>query len=223
MKQLPGIFLAVFVLLFSLAAKAATGDTLSAVVNGVNVYDAPSTAAQLIMKLDQGRKLKELRREGPWIKVIIYGELGKDGWVHSSSVAPLSTGTEKAPEPDVSAGKPDQQARKASSPPFMLVVKGAPQRFRGRCRLVNHDGATKEITIVGRVPKTYAMNGKAVRCRVDRVEQRAGTLRVELYAQGRSIPLGANQTSAAFGCVHVRSNGPWGKAFGRRCSRVAIF
>ena len=223
MKQLPGIFLAVFVLLFSLAAKAATGDTLNAVVNGVKVYDAPSTAAQLIMTLDQGRKLKELRREGPWIKVIIYGELGKDGWVHSSNVAPLSAGTEKAPEPDVSAGKPDQQPRKTAGPSFMLVVKGAPQRFRGRCRLVNHDGATKEIPIGGRVPKTYAMNGKAVRCRVDRVEQRAGTLRVELYAQGRSIPLGANQTSAAFGCVHVRSNGPWGKAYGRRCSRVAIF
>ncbi len=223
MKQLLGIFLAVFVLLFSLAAKAATGDTLNAVVNGVTVYDAPSTTAQLIMTLDQGRKLKELRREGPWIKVIIYGELGKDGWVHSSGVAPLSARAEKAPQPDVSADRPDQQARKAAEPSFLLVVKGAPQRFRGRCRLVNHDGATEKITFVGRVPKTYAMNGKAVRCRVDRVEQRAGTLRVELYAQGRSIPLGANQTSTAFGCVHVRSNGPWGRAFGRRCSRVAIF
>ncbi len=67
MKQLLGIFLAVFVLLFSLAAKAATGDTLNAVVNGVKVYDAPSTAALLIMSFDLERMLKVLRREGPWI------------------------------------------------------------------------------------------------------------------------------------------------------------
>ena len=53
--------------------------------------------------------------------------------------------------------------------------------------------------------------------------QRAGTLRVELSAQGRSIPLGANQTSTPFGCVHVRSNVPWDKAFSRRGSGVAIY
>ncbi len=72
-----------------------------------------------------------------------------------------------------------------------------------------------------RESQTELYGGKLVR--PFECPERAGTLRAELYAQGRSIPLGANQTSTAFGCVHVRSNVPRGKAFSRRCSGVAIY
>ena len=221
MKQFMGISFVLVALLFAVPANGATGEILKVRDNGVKIYDAPTSAAQVLMTLDQGRRLKELRRQGPWIKVIIYGEIGKDGWIHSSNVGPMSAGTEKAAKPDLSADSSDKPAQKAAGPQYILVVKGSPQQFRANCRLITHEGATKKIRHVGRVPKAYAMEGKAARCRVDKVDQHAGILIVGLYKQGRSMPLGANSTQSAFGCVSVRSSGPWGKAYGRECSRIA--
>ena len=65
MKQLMRIFLAVFALSFPSAANGTPGDILIAREYGVAVYDAPSSAAQVLITLDEGRKLKELKREGP--------------------------------------------------------------------------------------------------------------------------------------------------------------
>ncbi len=90
MKQPLAIFSAAFVISISSAANGTPGDILVTREDGVDVYDAPSSAAQVLITIDEGRKLKELRREGVWVKVIIYGELGKDGWVHSSGVTPES-------------------------------------------------------------------------------------------------------------------------------------
>ncbi|MCZ6839958.1 MAG: hypothetical protein O7G13_11865 [Alphaproteobacteria bacterium] len=77
MKQLMWIILAAFVLAISSAANGTPGDILVAGEDGADVFDAPSSAAQVLMTVNEGRKLKELKREGLWIKVIIYGEIGK--------------------------------------------------------------------------------------------------------------------------------------------------
>ena len=106
---------------------------------------------------------------------------------------------------------------------FVLVIAGVPQDFRAQCLIVDREGGKKRIHIDGRRPRSYGLHADAVDCRVDRLDQHAGTLMVELYARNGSLPLGANSTDEAFGCVHVRSDGPWGKAYGRRCSRVTRF
>ncbi len=215
------IFLAAFVLSISSAANATPGDILIARSDGVEVYDAPSSAAQVLITVDEGRKLKELRREGLWIKVIIYGEIGKDGWVHSSSVAPESTGTGKAAKPDISADKSTEPVEISAAPDFILVITGSFQEpFRARCQTIDDERVRKTVEFAGRSPNTYTLEGKAVRCRIHRLAGYAGTLEAALHQQGHSKPLGVAQTKAAGGCISVRSKGRWGGAWGQgKCSR----
>lgn len=221
MKQPLWIILAAFVMSISSAANATPGDILTAREDGVEVYDAPSSAAQILLTVDEGRKLKELRREGVWVKVIIYGEIGKDGWVHSSSVAPESAGTEKVAKPDVSTDESREQAETSLGPQFILVITGTPQQqFKARCKSVDRGRAAKKKTFVGLIPHTYVINGDTVSCRVHRLARYAGWLRVKLYKQGSSKPLGVAQTGAINGCISIRSKGRWGRAWEREgCAR----
>ncbi len=216
MKQPLAIFLAAFLISTSVAANATPGDILVTREDEVDVYDAPSSAAQVLITIDEGRKLKELRREGVWVKVIIYGEIGKDGWVHSSSVAPESARTEKVPKPDVSADKSTEQAEILPGPQFTLVITGTrQQQFQVKCKSAERYRGlgSEQKTIVEQVPKTYVIPGISVSCRVRRIHRYPGALRVELYEQGRSKLIGVAQTKAVNGCISARSKGRWGKAW----------
>ncbi len=221
MKQPLFIFLVAFVMSISSTANATPGDILTAREDTVDVYDAPSFATQILMTVEEGRKFKELKREGVWVKVIIYGEIGKDGWVHSSSVAPESAGTENVAKPDVSADESEEPAETSRGPQFILAITGTPeQQFRARCKSVDRGRATKTKAVVGLIPHTFEIEGNAVSCRVHRLAQDAGWLRVKLFDQGRSKPLGVAQTSAKKGCVGVRSKGRWDRDWGRdKCAR----
>ena len=221
MKQPLWILLAAFVMSISSAANATPGDVLVTREDRVEVYDAPSAAAQVLITIDEGRKLKELRREGVWVKVIIYGEIGKDGWVHGSSVAPERAGAEIAAKPDVSADESKEQAETSLGPQFILAITGTPQQqFRARCQTIDHEHVRTTVEFVGRLPTTYTLEGNAVRCRVHRLARYAGTLGVTLNRQGRSRPVAAAQTNAKEGCISVRTQGRWGRAWGKgRCSQ----
>lgn len=221
MKQPLWIFLVAFVMSISSVANGTPGDILTARKDGVEVYDAPSSAAQVVITVEEGRRLKELRREGLWIKVLVFGEIGLDGWVHGSSVAPESAGTEEAAKPDVSAEESEEPAETSLGPQFILAITGTPQQqFRARCKSVDRGRATKTKTVVGWIPHTFVIEGSAVSCRIHKLSQYAGRLGVKLNEQGRSKPLGAAQTSAVKGCVSVRSKGRWGGAWGRdKCAR----
>jgi len=113
-----------------------------------------------------------------------------------------------------------RNSKNCSNQDFTLVISGSSQAFRAVCTVVDGRGKKRRISIKGQGPRSYGLDGEATNCRVDRVDQHAGPLTVELYARISSLPLGTNSTSDAFGCVRVRSDGPWGKAYGRRCSRV---
>ena len=223
MKQRLAILLAAFVISISSAANGTPGDILVTREDGVDVYDAPSSAANVLTTVDEGRKLKELRREGVWVNVIIYGELGKDGWVHSSSVTLESAGTENGAKPDVSADKSKEQAGIPPEPQFTLVITGSiQQRFQVRCKSAEqYTGlASEQKTIVEQVPKTYVIPGFSVSCRVHRLGRHPGGLRAELYEGERSKLLGAAETRAVNGCISVRSDGRWGLAWGvEGCAR----
>ncbi len=216
MKQPLWIILAAFVISISSAANGTPGDILTAREDGVEVYDAPSSAAQILMTVEEGRKFKELRREGLWVKVIIYGEIGKDGWVHGSSVAPESAGTENVAKPDVSADESEEPAETSLGPQFIFAITGTPQQqFRARCQKIDHEGVRTSVRFEGRSPSTYTIEANAVRCRIHRLSRHAGTLGATLHQQGRSEPLGAAQTTATGGCIHIRSTARWGRALGR--------
>ncbi len=222
-RNMIGLIAALSVLVPVSIASAANGETLEARTDRVKVRSAPSWEAPVTMVLERGRKLKELRRSGPWLKAIIYGTTGKDGWVRATEVAPLRSNVRKDASVPESAKKKPRPVPEATSPRFTLAITGTPQPFRARCIIIDDQGAKRRISIEGNRPKSYGLDVSAVDCRVDRIDQHAGTLRVELYAKESSLPLGANFTNEAFGCVHVRSDGPWGRAYGRRCSRVIHF
>ncbi len=225
MKQLFSIFLAACALSISSAARATPGDILIASEDGVDVYDAPGSAARVLLTVDEGRKFLKLRREGVWINVIIYGEMGKDGWVQDSSVAPENAGAQNAAKPDDSAGKSKEQAEIFPAADFALVITGSVhESFRAKCQTIDRNRVRKTVEIVGRTPNTYMLEGNAVRCRIHRLAGYAGVLGATLYRQGRSKPLGTAQTKAAGGCISVRSKGRWGGAWGQgKCSRRASY
>jgi len=201
-------------------AIAATGDTLETRAHDLGVHSSPAAEAPVIMVLEYGRKLKELRRSGEWIKVIIYGTTGRAGWVREASVGPLQSERTKTVPDQKRAGNEPPTLSESGGTGFTLVITGSSQAFKAVCIVVDGQGRKKRISVEGHGPGSYDLDGNAVDCRVDRIDQHAGTLTVELYSRTSSLPLGANSTSEAFGCVHVRSNGPWGRADGRRCSRV---
>lgn len=210
-------------ILHTVAVNAATGSTFKVREDRVAVYAAPSSKSPIIMYLNRGRKLKELRRSGIWVKGIIYGEIGKEGWVRNTQIIVVGSerNTENKPEPPTDSRTHPSQAKPRIR--FVLVVEGASQRFRARCLLLDDTGESRRLRLEGRTPKSFEIRERAVDCRVDRLDQHAGTLGVALYAKGQSIPVGSNSTHGLLGCVHVRSRGPWGKAFGRRCSRGVLF
>jgi hypothetical protein len=221
MKHPLWILLAAFVMSISSAANGTPGDILVTQEDRVEVYDAPSSAAQILITVEEGRKLKELRREGQWIRVLVFGEIGLDGWVHDSSVETKSARATNAAQPDVSANDSVDQEEASLGPRFVLDITGTPQQqIRVRCKSVGENRATIQRSFEARIPNTYEIEGTAVSCRVHRLGRHAGWLRAEIYDQGGSEALGAAQTSANKGCVSVRTRGRWGKAWGRNsCAR----
>ncbi len=228
-----GLAICLLTLLHGRMAVGASGETLYIQTDTAAVRTAPSEDAEVLLSLSKGDKVIEFRRQGNWVKVAIFGRIGKEGWVRDALLgktlpgkAPSSLSEDLSAPPETQskplrADKPEQQVRKAGGPKFTLVVAGVPQRFKALCRLIDRKGVTRKIRFKGRKRTSFALDGRAVRCKVDKVDQRGGLLNVALYERGRSLPVGANQTRAAFGCVRVRSDGPWGRAYGRRCSRVA--
>ncbi len=223
MKHPLWILLAAFVMSISSAANGTPGDILVTQGDRVEVYDAPSSAAQVLITVDEGRKLKELRREGVWIKVLVFGEIGLDGWVQDTGVVPESARPTNAAQPDAPADDSINQEETLLGPHFVLVITGTPQQqFQVRCKAGGRYGGevTKQKTIVEQVPQTYEIPGVAVSCRVRRIHRWPGALKVDFYDQGRANLIGTAQTRAETGCISARSKGRWGNAWViDRCTR----
>ena len=110
------------------AAEASSGDTLYVQSKTTNVHVAPRVNAQHVMRLKRGHKLKELRSKGAWVKVIIYGTLGKVGWIQRAHVGPQDPNEPAVPKPkksDDSGRKSKQRTADRSSPPYLLTVSGS--------------------------------------------------------------------------------------------------
>ncbi len=200
----------------------APGDTLYVRDDAVSVHEAPSVDAPVVMRLDRGRKLKELRRQGAWVKVIIYGELGRDGWVKSSEVGRSPFAEEQKTETE-EIGVPDQpdkpKTEGAADAQFLLVVDGGHQAFRATCRAIRKSGAEDRLRFAGSVPEAYLLDAEAVSCEV-RKRGNIERLKIRLEHHGRIVA--SDSIAISFGSVEVRSSGPWGKARAMRCNNVGL-
>jgi hypothetical protein len=226
MRAVLGLWMLAFALWLGGAAGvgASPGQTHIISVEGAALRAAPESGAELVRTLDNASRVKELRRQGPWIKVLVFGAIGLEGWIHEASLQP-ETGRETGGA-SVEEGDPpeaQEQRPRTRQPRFTLEVSGRQQPFRAGCTIFDARGESRRWRYEGRSPARLRLDGAALRCRVDRLSQHAGLLTVALHERGTPLPLAQNRTQSTFGCVRLRSDGPWGRAYARRCSRIAIF
>ena len=193
-------FLAGFTVLFGMtlllpiATRASPGDTLFVQSKSGNVYQAPSTDAPVVMQVDQDQKLKEFRRQGGWVKVIIYGEVGKEGWIEESLIGPKPVADTTAEIRDIESDTivgaietPKPEARPLLHN-FLLKITGTMGRIKGHCRFITGSGATKRFKI-GPLPRpSYKIKAQAIRCSIKSASGFAGRrMGVKLWGDGELL------------------------------------
>jgi hypothetical protein len=97
---------------------------------------------------------------------------------------------------------------------FTLTVSGSPAMlFRGECRMVERLGSVEHVRLRGSIPVRHKFETAALSCTIVKWDAR-GRLVVSLKEGGNV--LARAETGAAFNWVRVRSDGPWGRAGGKR-------
>jgi hypothetical protein len=196
------------------ALRAAGGDILRPLEDGVPLRAAPASDAEVLRRLDHTQRLLLYEVRGDWLRVALFGAVAVEGWVERANV-----GREEK-SPPAPAPKPETPKRPPPLPVFLLQVGGQPGlKFSGECRTVERSERIARRPFEGLAPKTYRFRAKAVSCRVEK-EDFLGRLEVALSRSGRVIA-GA-ETSAPLNTVRVRSDGPWGEAAGWRGNRGLI-
>lgn len=104
------------------SALAETGDALIVTGDGVNVRAAPSGDAAIRMRVNSGRQVIELQREGSWVRAEIAGTDGQEGWIHSSLLAPSA----ETPESPASAPAPPEPVPAAATAPAPVPLQIEP-------------------------------------------------------------------------------------------------
>ncbi len=206
------------------AASATPGDILFVEADQASLRAAPEAAAPVILRLKAGRRLLEFERRGAWIRVGVFGAVGKVGWVRRDLAAgrePESVGLDLlevrrgpgAARPDP-APLPTPPATAELPAEFRLVLTGSPAlRYSGRCTLIGADGRSRRRKIAGLVRAEIEFLATAILCRVHKQDSR-GRLRATLRRAG--VLIAEAETTAPFNHVYVRSAGPWGVAKGVR-------
>ncbi len=229
-RPAPVVFLVLLAMLCAAPRALATpGDVFYVEAGGAELRAAPEAAAPVVLRLDSGRKLMEFERRGVWLRVGIFGAVGREAWIHGSRVAPRPP-DRRAPSPPALTRGPgaavptvpavrgegggDGWRERGGAARFRLQVSGTPaMKFAGECDLVWADGRSRRRTFAGLVPGRFDFVASAVRCRVRKRDAR-GRLWVELTGDGGLIARA--DTRAAFNHVRVQSAGPWGAAAGVR-------
>ena len=210
------------------AARATPGDILLVEAEEASLRAAPETTAPVILRLRAGRRLIEFERRGTWVRVGVFGAVGKVGWVRQDLAAGREPERAALILPDIlrgpGAARPDLVPLPA--PPataghpavFRLAVTGSPAlRYTGKCDLIGPDGRSRPRKIAGLVRTEIEFVATAILCRVHKQDSR-GRLRATLRRDG--VPIAEAETTAPFNHVYVRSMGPWGKAKGVRGALV---
>lgn len=189
---------------------AANGSRWSVGPAGAVLRAEPNEASTALVALDRGRRLVEFERRGAWLRVLVMGAVGLEGWVSRDALASAEVAAPGGADDGREVGTGSGAAEEPAPPPFVLAVTGSPAlRFSVRCRQVGSSGRERSVTAEGSVPQTFRFAGRAVSCLVSKDDAR-GRLQVRLTHAGTTIA--ARETAAAYNYVRVRSDGPWGDA-----------
>lgn len=109
-------------------------------------------------------------------------------------------------------------ATPAAADGLLLELAGSPGlRVKGTCRLIEADGVPRDATVDSLVPQRFEIDAVAASCTLNKMDER-GTLRASLSLRGQTVVL--IETTALFGGIAVRTEGPWGPARGRENAAV---
>jgi len=205
-------------------APATPGDILFVEADQASLRAAPEATAPVILRLEAGRRLIEFERRDAWIRVGVFGAVGKVGWIRLERAARREPESFTLNLPEIMRGpgaaRPDPVAIPAPPPAaelpavFRLAVTGSPAlRYSGRCSLIGADGKSRRRKIAGLVRTEIEFRATAILCRVHKQDSR-GRLRATLRRAG--VLIAEAETTTPFNHVYVRSAGPWGVAKGVR-------
>ena len=76
----------IFGYLLAVNVLAAPGDSLNILGDNVNVRKGPSIKQPVVIKLQKGHRVVELKRQGEWVEIEIDKTGDKTGWIHSSLI-----------------------------------------------------------------------------------------------------------------------------------------
>ena len=209
---------ALFLIVGSANLGATPGQVHPVPAEGLQLRSAPDEGAPVVGQLAAGQRLLEYERQGPWMRVGVFGGVRQEGWVPDSFLAALPA----EPEPEAEYELPSAEDEVLlPTPSYILEVTGSPAvEFIGHCITVDDLGARKKGNFKGLIPKTFRVTGLAVRCTVQKFDAR-GRLRVGLRFDGKLIAY--QETAAQFNWVKVFSAGPWGKAGNVRGNNPTVF
>lgn len=195
------------------AAWASPGDVHFVQAGGARLRQAPDRAAPEILRLGRGQKLLEFERRGAWVRVGVFGMVGREGWISGALIGRSDPDRPSAaPEPPPAVVAPPGTAETPRAVDFLLRISGTPAlAFSGDCQAIGRDGVARRFGLRGHVPDRIAFTATALSCRI-RKEDFRGRLRARLWVGGRVIA--EAETRAPLQRVTVRSAGPWGDAAG---------
>ena len=205
-----GYGVALLALLFLLAAPrplaASPGQEFTVRAAGVALRAQPDEAAEEVLVLTQDHLLVEFARQGDWVRVGVYREIGAFGWVPLEELVAVERPAPAAlpPEPE------PQPLLEWESPPFLMEITGTPAvEIKGTCTLLGPPGTERTVAIASLIPKSYRFKAAAVDCRI-RKNDFVGRMRIRLTRDGAL--LAGRTINGPFNQIWIRSDGPWGPA-----------
>jgi hypothetical protein len=191
------------------SGRATPGEVLVPRADGIRLYEAPRSTAQVLQELDRSHRLLEFRREGDWVKVAVFRMVGGRGWVRGADLVAERALQEPPPAKPAPHGN-ESTADKDASHRFVLDIDGTPAiEFQASCRVTALEEEEQKFEFAGLVPDQAVADARAISCVVRKADA-PGRLRVTLLV--KEVPVAAAETRAAFSWVRVRSDGPWGPA-----------
>ena len=171
---------------------------------GVALRAQPNGTADEVLSLTPEHRLVEFARQGDWVRVGVYRQVGAFGWVPVDQLVavprPVPATAPPQPEP-----LPEWEV-----PPLVMEITGTPAvEIRGTCTLLGPPGADRTVALASHIPKAYRFIAAAVDCQIRKFDF-IGRMRIRLY-RGDTL-LAGRRTSGPFNLLWIRSDGPWGGA-----------
>jgi hypothetical protein len=207
-RPLRFVLLLTFALIGVLATSLARAADVFVLQDGTPLVSKPGVGGKILLWVDSGFPLTVVGRQGEWLKVA--GARLKAGsdtlWVPAARVGRHLPGTL-----DITYSQEGPSLAPVGEDLLLEVLGDREVRVRARCR-ISQPGKDDFIDVVDETPLELDVSGPATDCTVRKLGGE-GTIDVALRTpDGRPIA-----TAVAFtphGAVRVRTNGPWGSAFG---------